>query len=99
MAAEVPRAPDRQDLASLPEYALSGEVPDVRAVCGNAARTDLCGGRSARAVPTATHLLFLSVLKVAKQPFRDQECLVRQGFFALSFPRAGPSLALSKAIF
>ena len=26
----------------------------VRAVCGNAARTDLCGGRSAMAVPTAT---------------------------------------------
>ena len=26
----------------------------VRAVCGNAARTDLCGGRSAIAVPTAT---------------------------------------------
>ena len=28
---------------------------DVGAVCGSSARTDLCGGRSAMAVPTATH--------------------------------------------
>src|SRR5208283_309766 len=28
---------------------------EVRAVCGNPARTDLCGGRSAMSVPTATH--------------------------------------------
>jgi len=39
--------------------AISGEVPNVRAVCGNSARTDLCGGRSARTVPTAS--LFLPV--------------------------------------
>ena len=29
----------------------------VGAVCGSAARTDLCGGRSAMAVPTATHAI------------------------------------------
>ncbi len=28
--------------------------PEVGAVCGKAARTDLCGGRSAMSVPTAT---------------------------------------------
>jgi hypothetical protein len=28
--------------------------PEVRAVCGKAASTDLCGGRSAMSVPTAT---------------------------------------------
>jgi hypothetical protein len=31
-------------------------APDVRAVCGSSARTDLCGGRFVRAVPTATGL-------------------------------------------
>jgi hypothetical protein len=30
------------------------QQPEVGAVCGNAARTDLCGGPPARAVPTAT---------------------------------------------
>ena len=30
---------------------------EVGAVCGNSARTDLCGGRSAMAVPTATPTL------------------------------------------
>src|SRR5216684_916073 len=29
-------------------------TPKVGAVCGKAARTDLCGGRSAMSVPTAT---------------------------------------------
>ena len=28
-------------------------IPEVGAVCGKAARTDLCGGRSAMSVPTA----------------------------------------------
>ena len=31
----------------------SPSTPEVGAVCGNAARTDLCGGRSAMGVPTA----------------------------------------------
>jgi RNA-directed DNA polymerase len=30
------------------------QAPSVGAVCGSAARTDLCGGAPARAVPTAT---------------------------------------------
>src|SRR5262245_25791997 len=30
------------------------QAPEVRAVCGNAARTDLCGGLGATPVPTAT---------------------------------------------
>ena len=29
------------------------QTPEVGAVCGKAARTDLCGGRSAMGVPTA----------------------------------------------
>ena len=29
-------------------------APEVGAVCGKAARTDLCGGRSVMSVPTAT---------------------------------------------
>ena len=34
----------------------STPLPEVGAVCGNAARTDLSGGRPERAVPTAPHL-------------------------------------------
>src|SRR5205814_8534247 len=34
--------------------AVCGHSPKVGAVCGKAARTDLCGGRSAMSVPTAT---------------------------------------------
>src|SRR6266481_2184027 len=42
------------DPPSLSQPALFGEVLDVGAVCVNCARTDLCGGLPARAVPTAT---------------------------------------------
>jgi hypothetical protein len=35
--------------------ALRRYPPEVGAVCGKAARTVLCGGRSAMSVPTATH--------------------------------------------
>ena len=34
-------------------------ISEVGAVCGSAARTDLCGGRSAMAVPTATRIPIL----------------------------------------
>ena len=34
--------------------------PKVGAVCGNSARTDLCGGRSAMTVPTALRLELFS---------------------------------------
>ena len=40
-------------------------ISEVGAVCGSAARTDLCGGRSAMAVPTATRIpvrrIFLTI--------------------------------------
>ena len=36
-------------------------TPEVGAVCGKAARTDLCGGRSAMTVPTASKLLLRCV--------------------------------------
>ncbi len=49
-----PMAPPTQDPASLSQRAIPRQTPEVRAVCGNAARTDLCGGPPARAVPTAT---------------------------------------------
>jgi len=32
-------------------------IPEAGAVCGNSARTDLCGGRGVTSVPTATVLL------------------------------------------
>src|SRR5580658_4950999 len=35
-------------------YTLPRVTPEVGAVCGSSARTDLCGGRSAMTVPTAT---------------------------------------------
>lgn len=35
-------------------------IPEVGAVCGKAARTDLCGGRSAMSVPTATAALAMT---------------------------------------
>ena len=37
-----------------PERSLCRHTPEVGAVCGKAARTVLCGGRSAMSVPTAT---------------------------------------------
>jgi hypothetical protein len=40
------------------------QTPEVGAVCGKAARTDLCGGRSAMGVPTAI---------VARAPRNDGE--------------------------
>ena len=43
-----------QDHAPVPERAFRRQTPEVRAVCGNSARTDLCGGTPARAFPTAT---------------------------------------------
>src|SRR5579863_4519203 len=40
---------------SMAQPAVRRHTPEVGAVCGKAARTDLCGGRSAMGVPTATH--------------------------------------------
>src|SRR5216684_2262065 len=36
------------------------QTPEVGAVCGKAARTDLCGGRSAMGVPTAIAALAMT---------------------------------------
>jgi hypothetical protein len=38
----------------LAERTLLRDSPKIGAVCGKAARTDLCGGRRATGVPTAT---------------------------------------------
>ena len=48
-----PVPPQATGPASLAEYAVCRQPPEVGAVCGNSARTDLCGGRSAMGVPTA----------------------------------------------
>src|SRR5262249_55263332 len=48
--------PQAQDPASTSERSLLRQAPEVRAVCGSSARTDLRGGPPARAVPTATAL-------------------------------------------
>src|SRR5271165_3569218 len=39
---------------SLAQSALRRPLPEVGAVCGKAARTDLCGGCEATRIPTAT---------------------------------------------
>ena len=43
-----------QDFASISQRAFLRQTPEVGAVCGKSARTDLRGGLLARAVPTAT---------------------------------------------
>ena len=47
-------APETAHPPSLAQRALCRHTPEVGAVCGKAARTVLCGGRSATSVPTAT---------------------------------------------
>ncbi len=46
-------APQAPDIPSLAVSTLPRQTPEVGAVCGNSARTVLCGGRSAMSVPTA----------------------------------------------
>ena len=46
-------SPEAPCPASLAKCAVCRQTPKVGAVCGNSARTDLCGGRSVMAVPTA----------------------------------------------
>src|SRR5216683_3269079 len=41
------------------------QSPEVGAACGKAARTDLCGGRSAMSVPTAIVALLLAMTMLA----------------------------------
>ena len=46
-------AADAEDPASVSKRAVCQSTSEVRAVCGSSARTDLCGGWPARAIPTA----------------------------------------------
>src|SRR5258706_16111143 len=46
-----------EDPASASQRALRRQVSEVGAVCSNSARTDLCGGRWATGVPTATEVV------------------------------------------
>ena len=46
-------APETDHPSSLAERSLCRHTPEVAAVCGKAARTVLCGGRSVMGVPTA----------------------------------------------
>src|SRR5271154_3277723 len=46
-------APQTEYPSSLAKSALRRQTPKVGAVCGKAARTVLCGGRSVMSVPTA----------------------------------------------
>ena len=46
-------APEAPDIPSLALSTLRRQTPKVGAVCGNAARTVLCGGRAVMRVPTA----------------------------------------------
>ena len=45
-------------------------IPEAGAVCGNSARTDLCGGRGVTSVPTATGV----ASRLRQQP---HQCLTR----------------------
>ncbi len=70
-------------------------LPEAGARCGNAARRDLCGGRSVRAVPTATHR---NAIQVELNKLKDAnvcqhaEMLDLNGFITFVFNgiRTGP---------
>jgi len=44
-------------ITPLAQFAISPLLPEVRAVCGNPARTDLYGGCLVRGIPTVTKLI------------------------------------------
>src|SRR5262249_13117936 len=46
-------AAETENPSPLAPPALRRQIPEVGAVCGSSARTDLCGGRSVTGVPTA----------------------------------------------
>jgi hypothetical protein len=52
-----PLASRAPDISSLAGSTLSRQTPEVGAVCGNAARMVLCGGRPVTGVPTAINSL------------------------------------------
>src|SRR5271170_2913167 len=61
-------APQTSYPSSLAEPAICRQTSKVGAVCGKAARTDLCGGRVAIRVPTAIRLL-AGTWDVGPEPF------------------------------
>jgi hypothetical protein len=66
-------APQTARPASLAASTLRRHTPEVGAVCGNPARTDLCGGRSAMSVPTANFPNdFKSCRKITAAPAQEQ---------------------------
>ena len=48
---------DAEDPTSLSKSKVCESISKVRAVCGSSARTDLCEGRPAMAVPTAIQFI------------------------------------------
>jgi hypothetical protein len=61
-------APQAPDIPSLAVSTLPRQTPTVGAVCGNAARTALCGGRAVMRVPTAIKCARCSRLGFEKGP-------------------------------
>src|SRR5262249_24007644 len=51
-------AAETENPSPLAPPALRRQIPEVGAVCGSSARTDLCGGRSVTGVPTAISCWF-----------------------------------------
>src|SRR5215207_907036 len=88
-------APQAAHPSSLAAAALRRQTPEVGAVCGNAARTDLCGGRPVTGVPTAITALCLmravqgaTVLSVKVEPTAEGSAtVVAASRRALSRPR------------
>ena len=63
-------APETDDPSSLAERSLCRHTPEVGAVCGKAARPDLCGGRTVKRAS-------LPLPEGARQSWRDQPVQVR----------------------
>jgi hypothetical protein len=61
-------ATQTQGPAPLSKHAVLRQAPKVGAVCGNSARTDLRGGTPARAFPTATSGMAVSIIAKGTPP-------------------------------
>src|SRR6185312_3660253 len=86
-------APEAAHPSSMAPSTIRRHSPEVGAVCGKAARTVLCGGRSAMSVPTAT---------VACAPRNDDErrdsSLLREGDASREVFVTGEALMLSATV-
>ena len=94
-------APKTAYPSSLAQSALRRQAPEVGAVCGKAARTDLCGGRGVTRVPTATSRRCISCMSEVIGAFLRAErshkranpaAETRNGPFS-SFPEMGLEFA------